>query len=744
MQQMNALPKFLSQDTDIKRNDLSSHQDTSQRDKDFSNLVDQHIKKKESAEKNSRRSDDDRNIRSREAAKIDSSSNDNVADNGKSIINDKQQKQPVSTEAKKNPDKSDNQQHNVDDTEPTDTYVNTKQENKTTEQVETEEPDPVTSIPSETKGKPASEESAMLASEKFISLLYNSDQALTDNKSNNKAVVEDTDSELLSADEVAANKAQQKTIKSEVLTTNSDHSKKNDSAIAEHKLKVFANEVGDSKGNYAVTDDASDAELLTSKELLQRYQQQLQPKGKQELTKESLSKDKISESSVKALANKGLLKEQNEAKDAALSVDADIEPVEEELITTEQDLKKVVVKSDDKNKLAALTRLKAKQANDSITSANGVKAEKIADMLNDESSLQGNVISETGKVNQTELSDLANKESNKKSNKQNKELGINSVLKEGKAFEEIKLGNLDSGLNAEDEHTKAITMAVEQQKSSPQLATSIASGKTFQQNNANQVGSTQSVMHSMKLDSAESTEANLSESDYIAKVDDLAVAETELNLTNKEDNTSIKSVNGKNQTDNISRAFTDINAQAIQIKQANDAYSTYQNSEVLNHNVASDTAQIQKNNVQLHQETIAIFRKDFSDAVKDKVMLMVSQKLQQFDIKLDPPEFGNMQIRVNLQGEQAAVNFVVQNQQAKDALEQNMHKLRDMLAEQGVDVGDANVEQQNQQNTQGEEQGEQQDSTGSSLNNNAEKDSELHVLSANLFNSSATGVDYYA
>ena len=27
-------------------------------------------------------------------------------------------------------------------------------------------------------------------------------------------------------------------------------------------------------------------------------------------------------------------------------------------------------------------------------------------------------------------------------------------------------------------------------------------------------------------------------------------------------------------------------------------------------------------------------------------------------------------------------------------LEQNMHKLRDMLSEQGVDVGDANVEQQ--------------------------------------------------
>ena len=99
----------------------------------------------------------------------------------------------------------------------------------------------------------------------------------------------------------------------------------------------------------------------------------------------------------------------------------------------------------------------------------------------------------------------------------------------------------------------------------------------------------------------------------------------------------------------------------------------------------------------MHQETISIFRKDFADSIKDKVMLMISQKLQQFDITLDPPELGNMQVRVNLQGEQASVNFVVQNQQAKEAFEQNMHKLKEMLAEQGVDVGDANVEQQSHQ-----------------------------------------------
>jgi len=148
----------------------------------------------------------------------------------------------------------------------------------------------------------------------------------------------------------------------------------------------------------------------------------------------------------------------------------------------------------------------------------------------------------------------------------------------------------------------------------------------------------------------------------------------------------------------------------------------------------------------LHQETISIFRKDFSDAVKDKVMLMISQKLQQFDISLDPPEFGNMQVRVNLQGEQATVNFVVQNQQAKEAFEQNMHKLKELLAEQGVDVGDANVEQQSQQsdNETNNEENEGDAHHNSTTNTADASDVIEHNLSARMINSSTTAVDYYA
>ena len=328
--------------------------------------------------------------------------------------------------------------------------------------------------------------------------------------------------------------------------------------------------------------------------------------------------------------------------------------------------------------------------------------------------------------------------------KEAKDKNNGATGKSSDVFKDGNLSSVSSGVNVKDGVNKAHLSIIEQQKLAAQVVGSSVVENKPQKVNVNQANVAQNSVYSAKANLDETIVKDQTSDEYAAAVDDLSLADTELSLLNKDANTSIKQAENKNQVDNIARQITDFNTQTAQAKQTVDAYNNYQSSEVLNHTVASDTAQIQKNNVQLHQETVAIFRKDFSEAVKDKVMLMVSQKLQQFDITLDPPEFGNMQVRVNLQGEQAAVNFIVQNQQAKDALEQNMHKLREMLAEQGVDVGGANVEQQNQQNNQDGEQSQQQGATVSRLNDSVEKDSELHVLSADLFNSSATGVDYYA
>lgn len=163
----------------------------------------------------------------------------------------------------------------------------------------------------------------------------------------------------------------------------------------------------------------------------------------------------------------------------------------------------------------------------------------------------------------------------------------------------------------------------------------------------------------------------------------------------------------------------------------------------IDNQITNDKIQSAKSSAALGQEIIAIHSKDFTGAVKDKVMFMINQKLHQVEIRLDPSELGSMHIRLNLQNEQAVVNFVVQNQQAKDALDENLGKLKEMLAESGVDVGESNVEQQGQQADNNSFFGRGSNSKGDSLEDTM-IDSQNSIIHGQVVKASASGVDYYA
>ena len=82
------------------------------------------------------------------------------------------------------------------------------------------------------------------------------------------------------------------------------------------------------------------------------------------------------------------------------------------------------------------------------------------------------------------------------------------------------------------------------------------------------------------------------------------------------------------------------------------------------------------------------------EQVAERVQMMMSKNLKNVDIRLDPPELGRLQIRLNVGGDGATVHFTVANQQARDVIEQSMPRLREMLAQQGVQLGDSSVQQQ--------------------------------------------------
>ncbi|UDM62187.1 flagellar hook-length control protein FliK [Pseudoalteromonas piscicida] len=104
------------------------------------------------------------------------------------------------------------------------------------------------------------------------------------------------------------------------------------------------------------------------------------------------------------------------------------------------------------------------------------------------------------------------------------------------------------------------------------------------------------------------------------------------------------------------------------------------------------------------QQAINIARQDAAKELHQRVGLMLNLNNKEAEIRLDPPELGAMQIRIKSDAEQAQVNIVVQNQQAKELLEQSLPRLREMLAEQGIELGDSQISHQQGGNTESESQ----------------------------------------
>jgi len=117
---------------------------------------------------------------------------------------------------------------------------------------------------------------------------------------------------------------------------------------------------------------------------------------------------------------------------------------------------------------------------------------------------------------------------------------------------------------------------------------------------------------------------------------------------------------------------------------------------------ASQTAALKTAEAQL--PTLYLQEPQAAAQLKDRVMYQVQQKIQSAEIRLAPEELGSVQIKVNLQQDQLSVQFVVQQAQAKEALEQQMPRLKELLQQQGVELTDSQVSQQQQQQQQGEKQ----------------------------------------
>ncbi len=97
----------------------------------------------------------------------------------------------------------------------------------------------------------------------------------------------------------------------------------------------------------------------------------------------------------------------------------------------------------------------------------------------------------------------------------------------------------------------------------------------------------------------------------------------------------------------------------------------------------------------------------WSEAVVDRVMS--SQNLKSAEIQLDPAELGRLEVRISMNQEQSQVTFASPHAGVREALDSQMHRLRELFAQQGMNLLDVNVSDQSLSRGW---QGQEQDSGG--------------------------------
>lgn len=153
-------------------------------------------------------------------------------------------------------------------------------------------------------------------------------------------------------------------------------------------------------------------------------------------------------------------------------------------------------------------------------------------------------------------------------------------------------------------------------------------------------------------------------------------------------------------------------------------------------------------------QPIAMHQSGWTEEVVNRVMYLSSANLKAADIQLQPAELGRLDIRVNMvPDQQTQVTFMSAHPSVREALDGQMHRLRDMFAQQGMGQVDVSVSDQSRGwQGQGQDQQAQQGQSGRTSASGGRVDAmedeivptvaEVAASTTSVIGSSA--VDYYA
>lgn len=136
---------------------------------------------------------------------------------------------------------------------------------------------------------------------------------------------------------------------------------------------------------------------------------------------------------------------------------------------------------------------------------------------------------------------------------------------------------------------------------------------------------------------------------------------------------------------------------------------------------------------------------DWDKALGQKVVWMVQGAQTSATMTLSPPDLGPMQITLNVNNNQATASFVAHHPEVRHALENAMPRLREMLGDAGIQLGQSNVSAGTPDQQAAFENGRQ--SSGGSNNRAPEMsntDTPLHVSHVRAPGASEGMVDTFA
>jgi flagellar hook-length control protein FliK len=136
----------------------------------------------------------------------------------------------------------------------------------------------------------------------------------------------------------------------------------------------------------------------------------------------------------------------------------------------------------------------------------------------------------------------------------------------------------------------------------------------------------------------------------------------------------------------------------------------------------------------------------WDNQVGQKIIWMVAGKEQTASLTLNPPDMGPMHVVLSVTNDQATVTFTAAQPEVRQALEAAMPKLREMMGENGIALGNATVNAGTPDGRQAQ-QGEQQrgQATGTRFGNTSPDAAPISLAPARQGTSSGSGmVDTFA